>query len=116
LHKEFKSARSKMFIALRLLENLLLTITGIAQFAEDSSNVALFVLAIILLPFYLFWHVKYARFSFANAQSKANRMSIEGNNDFINADKYKINNNGEDKNVNPNEDIEKLAEIELPKQ
>ena len=43
-------------------------------------------------------------------------MGIEANNNFINADKYKINNNGEDKNVNPNEDIEKLAEIELPKQ
>lgn len=42
-------------------------------------------------------------------------MGIEGNNDLIIADKYKINNNLEDKNINQNEDIEKLSEIELPK-
>jgi len=104
-----------MFILLRLLENLFLTIIGIAEFADDSSNVALFVLAIILLPMYLLWHVKYARFSYANAHAGTNRLGMEINNDSMIANKYKDNNNNIDENNNINEEIGKLAPSLPPK-
>ncbi|KAL4475986.1 hypothetical protein ABPG72_007872 [Tetrahymena utriculariae] len=69
---KFKSSRSKLFIIFRLIENMFLTIVGIAQYADQKQDTGLFALAIILLPFYLIWHIKYCRFNFSNQQTSSN--------------------------------------------